>query len=135
MLTLTQERGRMARTARMGRTPHTDRSSVTTQTLSVKISLAEKVELEELLVEKNETARIDGRTDFTISSYMRGLLLRDLAARRARQAENATKRPPMKAAVVPEEKPAKRVPAYEHEDVVDGGPGISRARRRKRARS
>jgi len=73
----------------MARPPKTAGSS-TTETLTAKVTKGERRELEALITRKNQVALMQGHGAITLSFYIRGLIVRDLAAEKERTAAAVT---------------------------------------------
>jgi hypothetical protein len=67
--------------------------TATTETLTTKVTRAEKRELEALLARKNRIALMQGHGEITISFYIRSLIVRDLAAAKEQAAGAVTTLP------------------------------------------
>jgi hypothetical protein len=64
--------------------------TATTETLTTKVTKAERRLLEALLARKNRIALMQGHGAITISFYIRGLIVRDLAVEKEREAAGVT---------------------------------------------
>lgn len=64
----------------MPRKPRLNRNSVTTEVVTAKLTASEKQDVERLLTLKNAEGRRAGYGAITLSSYVRALILADVAA-------------------------------------------------------